>query len=66
MVETSTYREEIIRELRPTLPARSATAQAIDRHETWDQIAGSAVIDGFIKLASDFEAYLAVVLWRRT
>jgi len=66
MVEISAYREDVIKQLRPMLPACSATAQAIDHQETWDQIAGRAVSDGFIKLAGDFDAYLAVMLWRRT
>jgi len=66
MVEFNTYREEVIKQLRPMLPACSETAQAIDHHETWDQIAGRAVADGFIKLVDDFDAYLAVMLWRRT
>jgi hypothetical protein len=54
--------QDLIAEFREMLPGRSATAQAIDRKEPWEQIALKAVEDGYIELADQFDAFVEVCL----
>lgn len=43
--------EEVIMQLRHMLPKNTATAQAIDRHESWERIAMKAIGDGYVESA---------------
>jgi len=54
--------QDLIAEFREMLPGRSATAQAIDRKEPWEQIALKAVEDGYIELADQFNGFVEVCL----
>jgi len=56
--------QDLIAEFREMLPRRSATAQAIDRKEPWEQIALRAVEDGYIELADQFNAFVEICLRR--
>jgi hypothetical protein len=56
--------EDLITEFREMLPGRSATAQAIDRNEPWEQIALKAVKDGYIELADQFGGFVEICLRR--
>ena len=56
--------QDLIAEFREMLPGRSATAQAIDRKEPWEQIALKAVEDGYIELADRFDAFVEICLHR--
>ena len=56
--------QDLIAEFREMLPGRSATAQAIDRNEPWEQIALKAVEDGYIELADQFNGFLEICLRR--
>ena len=49
-------------ELRKILPAETATAQAIDRHESLEHIALRAVDDGYIDNASDLGEFVSICL----
>jgi hypothetical protein len=56
--------QDLIAEFREMLPGRTATAQAIDRNEPWEQIALKAVEDGYIELADQFDAFVEICLRR--
>jgi hypothetical protein len=56
--------EDLIAEFREMLPGGSATAQAIDRKEPWEQIALKAVEDGYIELADQFDGFVEICLRR--
>jgi hypothetical protein len=56
--------QDLIAEFREMLPGRSATAQAIDRKEPWEQIALKAVEDGYIELANQFNGFVEICLRR--
>jgi len=56
--------QDLIAEFREMLPGRSATAQAIDRNEPWEQIALKAVEDGYIEIADQFDGFVEVCLRR--
>ena len=56
--------QDLIAEFREMLPGQSATAQAIDRNEPWEQIALKAVEDGYIELADQFDGFVEVCLCR--
>ena len=56
--------QDLIAEFREMLPSQSATAQAIDRNEPWEQIALKAVEDGYIELADQFDAFVEICLRR--
>jgi len=43
--------EALLAEFRPTLPAHSGTAQAIDRQAPFEQVACKAIDDGHIEFA---------------
>jgi hypothetical protein len=62
MSQRVSHLEEVIVQFRHLLPAISATAQAIDRHEPWRQIAMRAVDDGYIKSVEQFFLYVEVCL----
>ena len=55
---------DVISQFRRMLPARCATAQAIDHHQPWDQIALTAVDDGYIESANDFDFFIEVCVNR--
>ena len=40
------------------LPKDTAFAQAIDRHEPWEQIAIKAIDDGYIEIADEFVRFV--------
>jgi len=54
--------QDLIAEFREMLPGSSATAQAIDRKEPWEQIALKAVEDGYIELADKFNGFVELCL----
>lgn len=56
--------DSIISDFRRMLPADSATAQAIDRHEPWERIALNAVDDGYIEFANELGTFIEVCLRR--
>jgi hypothetical protein len=56
--------QDLIAEFREMLPRRSATAQAIDRKDPWEQIALRAVEDGYIELADQFDGFVEICLHR--
>jgi len=56
--------EQVINDFRRMLPAESATAQAIDRHEPWERIATNAVDDGYIEFANELGSFIEVCLRR--
>ena len=56
--------EEFLAELRPTLPAQSRTAQAIDRHEPFERIAHRAIDDGYIEVADRLNRFMESCLRR--
>ena len=58
--------EEIIMEFREILPAKCATAQAIDQRGPWEQIALKAIDDGYIDFADDFNTFVETCLRRGT
>jgi hypothetical protein len=53
MTQAVSQLDETITEFRRTLPMQSATAQAIDRQDPWQQIALNAVADGYVEFAND-------------
>jgi len=53
-------------QLRHMLPANTATAQAIDRQEPWEQIAMKAIDDGYIESADQFVRFVEACLRRTT
>jgi len=58
MAQTDLPLEEAIRQLRHMLPADTATARAIDRHEPWELIAIKAMDDGYIEAAHEFDRFV--------
>jgi len=56
--------EEFLAELRPTLPAQSETAQAIDRQAPFEQIAHKAIDDGYIEFADRLNRFMEIRLRR--
>lgn len=60
MTQTASPLDEMITEFRRTLPMQSATAQAIDRQEPWQQIALNAVADGYIEFANELGQFIEV------
>lgn len=62
MLTRVTHLEEVIAQFRHLLPARSATAQAIDRNEPWKQVAMRAIDDGYIANADQFFLYVEICL----
>lgn len=66
MTQTVSHFEEVITQLRHMLPTNSATAQAIDQHEPWEQIAMKAIDDGYIESADEFVRFVEACLRRST
>src|SRR5712691_11013766 len=56
--------EEFLSEFRAMLPAKSETAQAIDRHAPFEQIAFKAIDDGYIDFADQFSRFVETCLRR--
>jgi hypothetical protein len=56
--------EHAINEFRQMLPAETATAKAIDRHEPWERIALDAVDDGYIEFANELGTFIEVCVRR--
>ena len=56
--------EELLAELRPTLPAQSRTAQAIDRQEPFERIAFKAIDDGYLEFADRLNRFMEIRLRR--
>jgi hypothetical protein len=56
--------EDLLAELRPTLPAHSRTAQAIDRQEPFESIAFTAIDDGYIDFADRLNRFMEIRLRR--
>lgn len=65
-MQTVSHFEELIMELRHMLPTNTATAQAIDQHESWEWIAMKAIDDGYIESADDFVRFVEACLRRST
>ena len=66
MMQTAMHFEEVITQLRYTVPTNTATAQAIDLHEPWERIAMKAIDDGFIEIADEFVRVVESCLRRGT
>jgi hypothetical protein len=58
MMPMVSHLEELITQLRPTLPKNTALAQAIDEHAPWEQIARKAIDDGYIEIADEFVQFV--------
>lgn len=56
--------EEVVSELRQMLPTHTATAQAIDQHEPWEQIAMKAIDDGYVENATEFVQFVEACVRR--
>ena len=56
--------EEFLAEFRPTLPAQSRTAQAIDRQAPFEQIARKAIDDGYLEFADRLNRFMEICLRR--
>ena len=63
-MQTMENLEQVIAEFRKILPAETATAQAIDRRESWERIALRAVEDGYIEFANELGDFVEVCLRR--
>ena len=64
MVQMVSHFEEIVTQLRHMLPGNTATAQAIDQHESWERIAMKAINDGYVESADEFVRSVEVCLRR--
>lgn len=64
MTQTVSQYEEAIARLRHMLPKNTATAQAIDQHEPWDQIAMKAIDDGYIASSEEFIRFVEACVRR--
>jgi hypothetical protein len=64
MAKNASGLEEFLAEFRPSLPAHSETAQAIDRRAPFEQIARRAIDDGHIEFADRLGRFLEVSLRR--
>ena len=60
MTQAVSQLDEMITEFRRMLPMQSATAQAIDRYEPWQQIALNAVDDGYIEFANELSRFVEI------
>ena len=63
-MQTTASLEQAVHEFRRMLPPATATAQAIDRGESWDRIAMNAVDDGYIESANELAKFLEACLKR--
>jgi hypothetical protein len=64
MAQGVTGLEEFLAKFRPTLPARSGTAQAIDRRAPFERIACQAIDDGLIEFAEGLGRLIEIALRR--
>lgn len=64
MTQIASDFEEVIVQLRHMLPTNTATAQAIDQHEPWEQIAMKAIGDGYIEAADEFVRFVEACVRR--
>lgn len=60
MTQTTSQLDEMITDFRRMLPPETATAQAIDRQESWQQIALNAVADGYIEFANELGQFIEI------
>ena len=58
MAQAASQLEEVIEQFRHMLPTSSPTAQAIDQHAPWEQIALKAIDDGYIESADKFVRFI--------
>jgi hypothetical protein len=54
--------ETIVLQFRQMLPPECATAQAIDDNEPWEKIAMTAIDDGYIEVAEEFNCLVEACL----
>lgn len=66
MTQIASHFEEVIVQLRQILPTNTATAQAIDQREPWEQIAMKAIEDGYIEAAEEFVQFVEACVRRST
>jgi len=58
--------EGLIAEFRPMLPAKSKTAQAIDRRDPFEEIAHKAIDEGYLQFVDQFSRFMEICLRRVT
>jgi len=58
--------EEFIAEFRVMLPAKSKTAQAIDRQDPFEQIAFKAIDEGYVEFVDQYSKFMEICLRRGT
>ncbi len=58
--------EEFIAEFRLRLPARSKTAQAIDRKDPFERIAFKAIDEGYVEFVDQFSKFMEIHLRQST
>jgi hypothetical protein len=56
--------EELIAEFRPMLPAQSKTAQAIDRQDPFEEIAHTAIDEGYLQFVDQYSKFMEICLRR--
>jgi hypothetical protein len=66
MQQADSHFEVVVTRLRHMLPTNTATAQAIDQKEPWDQIAMKAIDDGYIESADEFIQFVEAFLRSNT
>jgi len=64
-MKNGSHLEDLITDFRELLPARCATAQAIDQGEPWEQIALRAMEDGYIEVVDEFGNFVEICLRRQ-
>ena len=64
MTQSVSELDKLVTEFRRMLPKQCATAQAIDRQEPWQQVALSAVADGYIEFANELGRFVEVCVRR--
>jgi hypothetical protein len=64
MTQIISHFEEVITQLRHMLPKNTATAQAIDQHESWERIVMKAINDGYVESADEFVGSVEACLRR--
>lgn len=64
MAQTVSQLDEMITDFRRMLPVQSATAQAIDRQEPWQQVALNAVAEGYVEFANELGRFIEVCVRR--
>ncbi len=64
MAEIVAHFDEVIAQLREMLPTNTATAEAIDQHESWERIAMKAIDDGYVESADEFVRFVEACVRR--